>query len=115
LHPCCTGKSNGFATPVASVPYEFVSGPLSGAALLQPLGDAVGLAVGEAVGVGLAVGVAVGVGLAVGDAVGVGLAVGFDVGVAVGVGLAVGLAVGVGEGDGVGPRRCRIGSCCGVT
>src|SRR5579871_4666047 len=82
LQPCCTGKSNGFATPVASVPDEFVNGPLSGAALLQlPLGVEVGLAVG--VGVGLAVGV--GVGFVVG--VGVGLAVGVGVGLAVGVGV----------------------------
>ena len=36
LQPCCTGKSNGLATPVASVPSELVSGPLSGAAPLHP-------------------------------------------------------------------------------
>src|ERR1700744_766266 len=86
LQPCCTGKSNGFATPVASVPDEFVSGPLSGAELLHPApGVEVGCAVGVAVG--LAVGVAVGpaVGVSVGCAVGV--AVGFAVGVGAGVGV----------------------------
>src|ERR1700677_4071677 len=88
LQPCCTGKSNGLAPPVASVPSEFVSGPLSGAEPLHPEpGVDVGCAVGVAVG--LAVGVAVG------------CAVGVAVGLAVGV--AVGLAVGVGDGVGVAP------------
>jgi hypothetical protein len=72
------------ATPVASVPLEFVRGPLSAAVPVQPLagelvGDAVGEAVGDDVGdaVGLAVGEVVGlvVGLAVGDGVGDGVAV----------------------------------------
>src|SRR5579883_1152161 len=94
LHPCWTGKSNGLATPVASVPYEFVSGPLSGEAPLQPL---------PGVDVGLAVGV--GVGLAVGCDVGVAVGVGVGFGVGVGVGLGVGDEVGDGEGDGVAPAH----------
>src|ERR1700760_4724478 len=78
LQPCCTGKSKGFATPVASVPFEFESGPLSAAAPLQPLDGVavpVGVGVGDGEGVGVGVGdgppVGVGFGLGVGDGVGV--------------------------------------------
>jgi hypothetical protein len=62
--------------------------------------DAVGLAVGEAVGVGLALGLTV----EVMDGVAVEVGVGLDVGVAlvVGVALEVGVAVAVGVGVGVG-------------
>ena len=70
------------ATPVASVPLEFVSGPLSAAAPLHAVpGELVGEVVGEVVGD--VVGDADGVGLGewVGDGVGEGVADGFGVGV----------------------------------
>jgi len=71
-----------------------------------PVGEAVGLAVADDVGlaVGEAVGLAVadGVGLAVGEAVGlaVGDAVGLEVGEAVGLAVADAVGLDVGEGEG---------------